>query len=136
MRYEIRPRSVVHENIDGEVVIINLETGCYYSLRDSGAVVWEGVGRGAGVEEIEASLEARYEGDDLGVAVVHLLGALEAEGLIRPASRPSMPAPVWEGARVRFEEPVLETFTDLEDLLLLDPVHEVDEDGWPRAPRG
>jgi hypothetical protein len=34
----------------------------------------------------------------------------------------------------RFEEPALEGFTDLEDLLLLDPVHEVEPSrGWPYA---
>jgi hypothetical protein len=32
----------------------------------------------------------------------------------------------------RFEQPVLEKFTDMEDLLLLDPIHEVNlQSGWP-----
>ena len=30
-----------------------------------------------------------------------------------------------------FTEPVLEEFDDLKDLLLLDPVHDVAEAGWP-----
>jgi hypothetical protein len=33
------------------------------------------------------------------------------------------------------QPPVLEPFGDMQDLLLLDPVHEVDEDaGWPTKP--
>jgi hypothetical protein len=31
----------------------------------------------------------------------------------------------------RFEIPALEKYTDMEELLLLDPIHEVDETGWP-----
>jgi hypothetical protein len=27
-----------------------------------------------------------------------------------------------------------ETFTDLEELLVLDPIHELDENGWPLPP--
>ena len=29
--------------------------------------------------------------------------------------------------------PALERFTDMEDLLLLDPVHDVEEMGWPHV---
>ncbi len=32
-----------------------------------------------------------------------------------------------------FEAPKLEKFTDMQDLVLLDPVHEVDDVGWPAA---
>jgi hypothetical protein len=33
-----------------------------------------------------------------------------------------------------FEPPLLEKYTDMQDLVLLDPVHEVDSTGWP-APK-
>ena len=33
----------------------------------------------------------------------------------------------------RFEKPVLQKYSDMQDLLLLDPIHEVDEAGWPHA---
>ena len=32
-----------------------------------------------------------------------------------------------------FVPPTLEKYTDMQDLVLLDPVHEVDERGWPHA---
>ena len=35
--------------------------------------------------------------------------------------------------KMRFEAPALQVYTDMEDLLLLDPIHEVDEMGWPSA---
>ena len=33
-----------------------------------------------------------------------------------------------------FTNPVLEKFTDMAELLLLDPIHEVDDSGWPNKP--
>ena len=40
------------------------------------------------------------------------------------------------GGRVPFEAPSFTTFTDMQDIILLDPVHEVDARGWPHAPAG
>jgi hypothetical protein len=34
-----------------------------------------------------------------------------------------------------FQAPELETRDDLKDHLALDPIHDVDEDGWPGTPR-
>jgi hypothetical protein len=35
--------------------------------------------------------------------------------------------------REPFAAPALNTFSDMQELLLLDPIHEVDEAGWPVA---
>ena len=32
---------------------------------------------------------------------------------------------------LNFEKPVLQKHTDMQELLLLDPIHEIDEKGWP-----
>lgn len=34
--------------------------------------------------------------------------------------------------KLHFEEPIFHKYTDMEDLLLLDPIHDVDETGWPK----
>ena len=39
-----------------------------------------------------------------------------------------------DGNPDEYSTPVLEKFTDMADLLLLDPIHEVDESGWPNIP--
>jgi hypothetical protein len=33
-----------------------------------------------------------------------------------------------------FQPPLFEKFTDMEAMLLLDPVHDVDDEGWPHMP--
>ena len=134
-RYEISAPQVIHETIDGEVVIINLESGNYYSLRGTGARAWAGIDQGAEPSAIAGDLESSFSGAGSAAAEVEtFLAALEAEGLIRASEEPGVPLalPETDGGAA-YSPPVLETFTDMQDLILLDPVHEVDEaHGWPR----
>ena len=136
-RFRVNSPNVIHETIDGEVILIDLKTGTYYSLRDAGAAVWQGIELGAGEHDIAAALRSRYEASEAEIqdAVRWLLAELEREGLIRadteagPAVAP--PASDNGAARLPFSAPVLEKHTDMQDLILLDPVHEVGAQGWP-----
>jgi hypothetical protein len=113
---------VIDETIDGEVVAIDLETGTYYSLRATGALVWAGIDARVAVADIAAGI---------GIGIDALIADLEAESLIRPATEPPTP---WScEPDPDAPAPELERFTDLEDLLLLDPIHDVDAEGWPRT---
>jgi hypothetical protein len=134
-RYTVRGAHVIHEAIEGEVVIINLESGNYYSLRGSGARVWEGIVAGAPTEAIARDLVEAFDGLDAPPDLAAFLGELEGEGLVGAASDDGGGGlPGATGARQAFAPPVLERFTDMQDLILLDPVHEVDEaHGWPHA---
>lgn len=135
IRHAVSGPHVIHEAIEGEVVIINLETGNYYSLRGSGARIWMGIGAGVPTDVIAADLVLTFEGLEAPPDLSTFIEDLEREGLIRAAedARASgMPAA--DGGRMAYAPPVLERFTDMQDLILLDPVHEVDEaHGWPHA---
>jgi hypothetical protein len=138
-RFRVNSPNVIHETIEGEVILIDLKTGTYYSLREAGAAIWEAIDRGAGLDAIEDALERRYEGssDEIREAVRRLVGELEREGLIRADldGDPTAGQPVFEpgrGVRRPFEAPSLEKHTDMQDLILLDPVHEVGAQGWPQ----
>lgn len=135
-RYSVCGPQVIHETIDGEVVIINLESGNYYSLRGSGARVWAGIVAEADIDAIADDLVGAFDGLVGRPDVSGFLDELEREGLIsRTAGEPGagLTATVTDGAGGIFAAPVLERFTDMQDLILLDPVHEVDEAyGWPR----
>jgi hypothetical protein len=127
---------VVHDVFeDGEAVLINLETGNYYSLNPVGAEIWSAIRDGAGPEDAAAALAARYDGDPARIAtsVAAFFRDLLGEGLIAAADagHPEPAAPAQSGARRAFEEPVLERFNDMRELLLLDPIHDVEESGWP-----
>lgn len=146
MRYRVNTSQVISETIDGEAVMINLPTGNYYSLNDAGGEVWTLIERAASVKEMVATLASHYDGppDEIERSVGELIDRLLGEELIVPwagedadtaaagATTASTTAP--SGPRPPFQAPKLEKFTDMQDLILLDPVHEVDAKGWPHLP--
>jgi coenzyme PQQ synthesis protein D (PqqD) len=138
MRYQVNSGPVISEVIDGEAVIINLTTGNYYSLNESGAAVWSSLERSATVDEIATRLASRYDASpaDVRSAVTDLLAELEQEDLIVAADGTGASISVLEepqSERLPFQPPRLEKHTDMQDLILLDPVHEVGDQGWPHA---
>jgi hypothetical protein len=130
----------MHETIEGEVILIDLTTGSYYSLREAGAVIWHAIEQGGDEDDIGMALESRYEGsrDEMRDGARMLIAELEAEHLIEesgsaaPASLPAR-SENGSGSRMPFRAPVLEKYTDMQDLVLIDPVHQVGESGWPHV---
>jgi len=134
-RFRVNTPKVVHETIDGEVVIIHLDTGCYYSLDGVGAVIWSWLDQGASIGEAADRLGQSYPSRqaEAGNTVSRLAAELQAEALIVPLDQPSVSHPAGQVTPLpaAFQCPVLHKHTDMQDLLLLDPIHEVDETGWP-----
>ena len=141
--FQINSPHVIHEIIDGEAVLVNLESGSYYSIDNIGAVVWDYVEKGLSSSQIVEAVAAQYDGKaaDIDQGVQNLFTQLQAEQLIVPieSSPTNGHAPALNAAangpdKPPFEAPVLHKYTDMEDLLLLDPIHDVDETGWPNLP--
>jgi hypothetical protein len=134
--YRVDPRKVAHETIDGEVIMIHLLIGTYYSLDGAGADLWAHLASGRGREETLALLEQRYEAEPGAIAetVDGLVKRLAEEELLEPVAddaRASNGSPAEPAAeRLPFKPPELEKYTDMQDFLLVDPIHETDETGW------
>jgi Coenzyme PQQ synthesis protein D (PqqD) len=138
-RVKVDPEQVIHETVDGEVILIALQTGCYYSLEGSGADIWDALVAGRSAGEVTASLEQRYAAPAGAIAatVAELVERLLAEQLLVPEKtdivEPSPLHAVAEAERPPFPAPVLHKFTDMQDFLLVDPIHEVSDEGWPHV---
>ena len=142
-RFRVAAPEVIHQTIEGEVILVHLGRGTYHSLRGSGALLFAPLVHGASMADLTAMLVAGTDGEvsRIEAAVARFVQDLRRDGLIvvtvddaggdgaveRPATRP---------VRQPFEEPQVETFTDLQDLLLTDPIHEVEPRGWPNVARG
>jgi hypothetical protein len=128
--------NVMHEMIDDEVVIVNLDTGTYYSFDGVGGKIWEMLGNeGNSAESVSASLQAKFSGDaaQIAASTIAFLQQLQEEALVRVSDgeiTDSKTAKA-DGERPPFTLPELQKYTDMEALLLADPIHEVDEGGWP-----
>ena len=139
--YRINTPQVISENIDGEVVIANLQTGIYYSMQRVGAEVWPLFENGISGDDLLKTAMETYSGNvseietSLGEFVTKLLAErliIEVRGLQSQRPKEAHRA---NGTDLHpFEKPVIESYNDMKDLLLLDPIHDVDETGWP-APK-
>ncbi len=146
-----RPR-VIGEVIDDEAILIDLETGSYFSLVGSGAHVWSAVERGDTVDEMLATLAVMCDAvpvearDQVGsfleeLALAELIVSAEADSGAASGTSPGDGAAHQAGSAVvssagpgTYEPPAIQRFDDMQELILLDPIHEVDEsEGWPRA---
>jgi len=143
-RYKINSPDVIYENVDNEVLIIEFNTGNYYSTNNSGAEIWELLAAGAPVGEIIQKIGTKYSdgNGDIKTAVDQFFNELLDENLIspvkiEPGDTEGHAAEIGTSTRSEqlvFEAPVLQKYSDMQELLLLDPIHEVDETGWP-APK-
>ncbi len=134
VRYRVNEPSVIHQAIDGELVIIHLDNGVYYSLDRTGTRIWELLAAGQTVDAIAESYAAvdAPGADAIAPSVNALVERLRAEQLLvvddDGHGADAAPAPE---QTVPFSAPALQRYDDLQDLLLLDPIHAVDESGWP-----
>ncbi len=126
---------VVHESIDGETIAIDLQSGRYFSFDDLGSRVWAALlagapadaiaaaicaASGAGPDEVDQALGAFFEQ----LVTIDLLARGAAE------ARDVDAAPFFAGL-AGFQGPSVQAYTDMQELLALDPIHEVDAEGWP-----
>jgi len=136
-RFAANHPAVVDEMIDGEVVVIDLRSGNYFSLVESAAVIWASLVARPTHDEVAASLGRVYDAEPEQCFAVSgaFLDLLVAEGLVVQvdAADGRGAAPELPAVAGSLPEPRLEKFDDMQQLILLDPVHEIDESvGWPR----
>jgi Coenzyme PQQ synthesis protein D (PqqD) len=143
LRFRPASSQVLSETLDGEAVVINLETGLYYALDPTATEIWDAARAGESRAAIATALASRYSAapGEIEAAVDDLLAELEAEHLLvaidGAEAAPFAPRALSSSgdAPAPFARPSLSRFDDIQELLLLDPIHEVDEGGWPEARR-
>ena len=142
MRFRLNEPEVISENVDEEVIIISFDSGNYYSLNKVGADIWKFIKNGPTVGEVVQRIISRYNGShrDIENSVKQFMAELEKENLVvaddlkKPENYIADDTGIESnGVRVdiNFEAPILHKYTDMADLLLLDPIHQTDDTGWP-----
>jgi hypothetical protein len=139
--FSVRSNEVISEVLDNEALIMNLQSGHYYSARDAGCIIWQMIAQGRSYGAILNGIQAEF---DVSNAVLvpqldRFIDALLAHDLIQvrvddgaaPVAASGSDAVADGSIRRPFTLPELDVYTDMQDLLLLDPIHDVDEVGWP-----
>jgi hypothetical protein len=137
--YQINTPAVVSEIIDGEAVIMNLKSGNYYSTEGVGSMLWHGIGLGKTYPQLLDLVKTAFSTvpENLAAAIDPFIDELMTHALIReiPAEGAGALSDELKLTHVNgsgeFRAPVLNVYPDMKDLLVLDPIHDVDEVGWP-----
>ena len=139
--FQVAPK-ILRELIDEEVVIINMVSGSYYSLTDLGALIWDMIEQGLSLDRIVQALVNQYDASPEVIqdSLDQLMVSLMTEELIVTATSETTMAKVISietvaalTAKKPFLAPVLSKYDDMQELLLVDPIHDVDESGWPNV---
>jgi hypothetical protein len=130
-RFALRSRDVASEHFDGEFVVLDLESGKYFSLLGGSAIVWRGLLSGHSANTLCGGLSAS---DPRRAEVVALIASLFEYDLLVVSPAPVAPPP--DDVVVALADSSgpyeVEMFDDLADLLQADPIHDVDQEtGWP-----
>ncbi|MCK1389101.1 PqqD family protein [Bradyrhizobium sp. 21] len=124
---------LISQQFDSEVVLANYQNGVYYNLDGSAAQIWLGLRANRTVEEIANACASATGGDAASITpqVQAFVDSMLAEGLIAEGAadaRVETWTPVLSGA---FAAPEFQRFDNLRELLLMDPVHDAGDEGWP-----
>lgn len=139
--FRINEPSVIYQTFDREVVAVHLNTGSYHTLPGIAGEAFLLLGStGASTQNVAVELATRYDAPaevierDLAIFAGQLLQQsmiVEIDG--SPASPSASPMVAGGVARAPYIAPQLESFSDLEGLVLIDPVHDVAVAGWPHT---
>ena len=128
--YKLNAPSCIAEAVEDDLIVINLATGRYYNMRHETVACWRALSQGV----TPADLLAANDWNSVQQAsFTQLVQQLVEEQLLIVSSEP---APAGDAPRIECSsghEPFhVDVFTDMEEMLLLDPIHDASVDtGWP-----
>ncbi len=120
-----RKAKLAIDKFPGEIIIVDFESGSYYSLRGSACIIWEQCESGIEKDDVIASFD-NISGEQRNQITI-FLNDLVKENLLEQVEHHS----VKPTEKHNYEDILFEKYNDMEELIMLDPIHEVDERGWP-----
>ena len=132
---------IVFEEFEDEIVVINLTNGFYYSINNPGMFIWGLMVRKFSPIQILEAMRSAYPDmkPEFEKLFFSFFTGLISEGIIVKEDGEGNPVPEKLVSEIKknngpvLKTPVLEKYTDQQELLLLDPIHEVSDLGWPES---
>lgn len=133
--YRLNEEKMFYDFADGQAVVINYQTGMYYGMNLLGSAILDRIIAGNNVEEIITAVKSLPQcPSDIAERVHNFVKELQETEVI-------VTGPTVTGGAEPFAKEVaedgfdlkLDAFAEMSDLLLADPVHDVDmQAGWPK----
>ncbi len=135
--YQLDSTNIATEIFDNEAVLINIPQGKYYNVRgNTGIRILEMLREPTSFESIISTISNGFETDnetDLKTELEGFINQLANENIIIPATEVSSFEIEDTDFKYPYEKAELEIFDDMQELIMLDPVHDVESfKGWPQ----
>lgn len=140
--WRVPENSISMERLDGETILINFDSGEYFSFRGPSAdLLWlvsAGVDRAAWISCLsDAYPDLTAPNPAVEAQIDTFLGELASAGIILEADDDVVVVPAADlpddHVRESWTAPSVYANDDLVDLLVIDPIHDTSEDGWPQT---
>jgi hypothetical protein len=140
MHYTVDERRIAYQTVDGEVIAIDHVSGAYFSMQASAGEIWQMLAANAALDAIIVLYQENspVPAETLATEIQAFVSELLAANLLQPngasvTTQTNLSAIVKQ--RQPYTKPQLEKFEDMADLILIDPVHDVSDAGWPHVPK-
>jgi hypothetical protein len=134
--YEIDTLRTMSETLDEETIIISLENGNYYNLNSTATVIWNKIEEHYTAAQIIQYISNCYNEsvDNIKSNVEEVLKTLEKDELITKSDNiEKIEIEYKDVAKEKYIIPLVEKYEDMQEMLLADPIHDVEEKGWPKV---
>ena len=134
--YTINAPHVVHDTIENETILFNLKTGNYYSFDSFGVVLWNAIIEAYNISDFIEKLALKYDKPQAEIKDIidgFLSELLKEELIVQDKNKKETEndKSIIDKLAIELKSPVLHKYTNMQDMLLLDPIHDTGEKGWP-----
>jgi hypothetical protein len=125
-RYRVNDAEIIHETIDGEVMLLNLTNGNYFSLDNVGVLIWEMITLSCPLEILSSAM-IEFDPNSkmvMETSLQQVVSQMLEEGLMVPCEDHtplnrkeiirSLKSRLEDGA-IRLEPPVLHMYKDIQE---------------------
>ena len=131
--YKLNEEKMFYDMAEGQAIVINFTTGMYYGTSSLGSAVLDALLAGAATADVLTALQA-LEGcpADMEESLNAFVNALLDMEIITAGETTGAACTIPAEALTDGFVLTVDEFTEVQDLILADPVHDVDvEQGWP-----
>lgn len=135
--YKINESRVISETLEGETIIINLDTGNYYSTNVTAAIIWNQIQSDNSIQKILQYFSNHFNEnkDIIEKSITEIIDLLLKGDLILESELNDSEDAIEKTDNISkepFITPKIKEYDDMQEMLFSDPIHDVSkEDGWP-----
>ncbi len=131
--YKINEEKMFYDMAEGQAIVINFTTGMYYGTSSLGSAVLDALLAGANEATVLTAIQALPDCPaDMDVQLKSFINQLLEKEILVSADEVNAQCTIDAASLQDGFALTLDEFAEVQDLILADPVHDVDvEQGWP-----